>query len=302
MRGELRGRPGRGIPPLKDADGCGLNTALRLLIMPHNPGDVMNSRHVARSLLARVLPHALLSRSPQVRATKVMAELIRRSRTADGAVTFVNVGACDGLRFDDITPLIRRMTHVKALLVEPVPHNIQRLRRNFPDASKFAIEECAIAAEAGSITMTTFSPEAITSGQLPIEFVGASSTTQNNIMGGRTSWGVTDPKFADYKPYLLEITVPALPLQAVLDKHGLKRIDVIVIDAEGADWSILKQLDLERYRPALIKLEIGCLPPEDIGAAVIALKRQDYDLALSGDDLWAFAGRTGGGQDGRLDK
>jgi FkbM family methyltransferase len=250
---------------------------------------IVKGRALARSTLSRVLPHSLLSRAPQLRATKVMQELVNRSKSAAGEVAFVNIGACDGLSFDDITPAIRHMQHLKALLVEPIPYNIERLRRNFPDTDKFIIEECAVADDRSLIDMTTFLPEALADGKLPIEFMGASSAVQSNIMGGQNSWGVPDPNFTKFEPYLTTISVRAMSLQAVLDKHGFTRIDVIVIDTEGADWIVLRQLDLERYRPLLIKIEIGCLAPEEIGSAIIAMKRRGYRVELSGDDLWAFA-------------
>jgi FkbM family methyltransferase len=249
---------------------------------------IVNGRALARSMFSRILPHSLLSRAPQLRATKVMQELVSRSKSADGEVAFVNIGACDGLSFDDITPTIRNMRYLKALLVEPIPYNIERLRRNFPDTGKFIIEECAIAGDMSSIDMTTFQPEALADGKLPIEFMGASSAVQSNIMGGQSSWGVPDPNFKKFEPYLTTISVRAMSLQAVLDKHGFTRIDVMVVDTEGADWTVLRQLDLERYRPRLIKIEIGCLTPEEIGSAIIAMKRRNYDVELSADDLWAF--------------
>jgi hypothetical protein len=220
---------------------------------------IVNGRALARSMFSRILPHSLLSRAPQLRATKVMQELVSRSKSADGEVAFVNIG-----------------------------YNIERLRRNFPDTGKFIIEECAIAGDMSSIDMTTFQPEALADGKLPIEFMGASSAVQSNIMGGQSSWGVPDPNFKKFKPYLTTISVRAMSLQAVLDKHGFTRIDVMVVDTEGADWTVLRQLDLERYRPRLIKIEIGCLTPEEIGSAIIAMKRRNYDVELSADDLWAF--------------
>lgn len=53
-------------------------------------------------------------------------------------------------------------------------------------------------------------------------------------------------------------TVPALPLEDVLDAHVPAGVDVdfLSIDAEGADHEVLCSFDIERWRPSVIAIEI----------------------------------------------
>ncbi|MER8462402.1 hypothetical protein [Mesorhizobium sp. M1396] len=59
--------------------------------------------------------------------------------------------------------------------------------------------------------------------------------------------------------------------------------------AEGADWIVFEQLDLKRYRPGMIKVEVGALPAAEIGQVVVKLKTSGYQVGFQAGDIWAFA-------------
>lgn len=201
----------------------------------------------------------------------------------------VSIGACDGVLFDDVTPWLHKIPHARAILVEPVPYNQKRLRRNYPDLERFVIEPVAVTSQAGTIRIKTFDEAAIESGQLPLEFVGCSSIAETNLMSGKDAWGKEDANFASYASHLKEIDVRGERLQDVLDRNKVDDIDAFLVDCEGADWLVFEQLDLSRYRPGLIKIEIGALGAEDIGKVIVKLKTGGYTVGLYAEDVWAFA-------------
>jgi FkbM family methyltransferase len=242
-----------------------------------------------RLLLAVSLPGSMWRRGPALAGTAVMAKLYVRSLFGGPPVMMVNVGACDGMMFDDVTPWLARIPRARALFVEPIPYNVARLRANFPDESRFMIEQAAVVETPGPIAMTTFDPAAIESGALPIEFQGASTTTGTNIMGGQDSWGRKDENYERFKPHIRSIEVEGVRLADILARRDIAAIDVFVIDVEGADWTVLKQFDVMRFRPRLIKVEIAALSPAEIGEAIVFFKRAGYDASLYREDIWAFA-------------
>lgn len=70
-------------------------------------------------------------------------------------------------------------------------------------------------------------------------------------------------------------------LEAILDRCGAPaRFDLLSIDVEGHDLEVLRSLDLERYRPELIVIEIHHLRLHalDQDAIVSHLRAHDYDL------------------------
>jgi FkbM family methyltransferase len=245
---------------------------------------------LARLMISLGLPAGVLDRAPGLRGTKYLAKAALRARFG-GARPFqmVNVGACDGMLFDDVTPWLHRIPRARAVLVEPIPYNQKRLRANYPDAARFIIEPVAVTRASGSITVRTFDAEALEAGTLPIEFIGCSSVTDTNLMSGKNAWGEADANFNKFAPHLKEIEVQSETLQALLDRNAIERIDAFLVDCEGADWMVLDQLDLDRYRPGMVKIEVGALPAAEIGHVVVKLKTAGYQLGFQGEDIWAFS-------------
>jgi FkbM family methyltransferase len=245
-------------------------------------------KETARTLIARGLPSAILDRGPALNGTRFLSQAKAKS-TAARPFMMVNVGACDGMLFDDVTPWLHKIPHARAVLVEPVPYNQKRLRENYPDTARFIIEPVAVTPESGMIRIKTFDEAAIGNGTLPIEFVGCSSITDTNLMSGKDAWGRDDANFAKYVSHLKDLEVRGDRLQDVLDRNDVRHIDAFLVDCEGADWAVFEQLDLGRYRPGMIKIEIGALTAQDIGNVIVKLKTHGYRVGLYAEDVWAFA-------------
>ena len=242
-----------------------------------------------RPLVSLALPSAVLDRGPSLNGTRYLAKAAMRSWFGGRPFQMVNVGACDGALFDDVTPWLHKIRNSRAVLVEPIPYNQQRLRQNYPDTKRFVIEPVAITTGSGAITVKTFDAAALESGKLPIEFIGCSSITDTNLISGKDAWGESDVNFGKFAPYLKDIEVPGETLQSVLDRNGVTHIDAFLVDCEGADWIVFQQLDLERYRPGMIKVEIGSLGALDIGNVLVKLETAGYRVGIYGEDVWAFA-------------
>jgi FkbM family methyltransferase len=52
-----------------------------------------------------------------------------------------------------------------------------------------------------------------------------------------------------------EITVPAATISALLDKHGIAGVDLLLLDVEGGEVDVLRGLDLTRHAPRYILAE-----------------------------------------------
>ena len=100
---------------------------------------------LARIAVSLGLPKGILDRGSSLRGTQFLAKAALKARFGGGRpFQMVNVGACDGALFDDVTPWLHRIPNARAVLVEPIPYNQQRLRANYPDATRFVIEPLAI--------------------------------------------------------------------------------------------------------------------------------------------------------------
>jgi hypothetical protein len=68
----------------------------------------------------------------------------------------------------------------------------------------------------------------------------------------------------------------------------VKSIDFLIIDAEGFEYKILKQLESTAVRPKFIFFEWGCLQEDEYKNLIDLLRREGYVLYQSGGDFLAI--------------
>jgi hypothetical protein len=84
--------------------------------------------------------------------------------------------------------------------------------------------------------------------------------------------------------------VPALTFATLVE--GLDRIDVLHIDTEGHDAKILAQVDLARWRPAVIMFESVHLEASERAACESRLRAAGYSLVANEFDTVAVRGEV----------
>ncbi len=52
-----------------------------------------------------------------------------------------------------------------------------------------------------------------------------------------------------------ELNVPARTLSSILDQHSVQEIDLLSLDVEGFELSVLQGLDLDKYKPYFMLIE-----------------------------------------------
>lgn len=193
----------------------------------------------------------------------------------------VQIGSNDGKTGDPIRPLLLRNSSWTALLVEPVPFLFERLCRNYAGASRFRLENVAIAEQAGVSPFYYIDKAARKSmSRRPWWFDQIGSFDRRHLVGHLGTAGY----FGGAEDRLIvSLDVPTLPLPVLLERNNVDRINLLHIDAEGYDWKILSQLDLTKYRPEVILFEHVHLSTKDKGAARAFLQDR-YTILQLGDD------------------
>jgi FkbM family methyltransferase len=152
---------------------------------------------------------------------------------------FVEAGANDGISQSNTYyfELYRGWT---GLLVEPIPVLAQLCRRY---RSRANVEQVALIGPqdpARAVTLRYANLMSVVKG-------GMKSRAEEDA---HVQAGMRLQKVETY-----EIDVAATTLSALLDKHGLQRIDLLSLDVEGYELNALKGLDLSRHRPRYILVE-----------------------------------------------
>ncbi len=180
---------------------------------------------------------------------------------------FLQVGANDGFTGDPLYPLISRGdTRWRGVLVEPVAHLFAELSQRHAQNPALQLEQAAIGERDGSMVihrLTRTPGDSLWLDQIPS--LEPALVEQNAAQFGKTA------------AQLVEEEVRCLTVATLLQRHGIAHLDLLVIDAEGWDWRILRQFDFKALRPKLILYEHQHLPAEEREAAHEFLARFGYD-------------------------
>jgi FkbM family methyltransferase len=197
---------------------------------------------------------------------------------------FLEIGAMDGRSLDPLYATARKFGW-RGMLVEPLKDLFERLKKNYENDPKLIFENVAISDTHETRTLYRVPLAIVDAGGVP-NWAAAIATfyPDRNAVGG-----VRTPA-EDYdriRPFIRQETVQCIPLQVLLDRHAINRIDLIQIDTEGHDYHILKQLDLGKYRPYIIRFEAYHLPTEELDESIRNLVAYGYECCREDGDVIA---------------
>jgi FkbM family methyltransferase len=215
-------------------------------------------------------------------------KLLRAFADANPSATFVEVGANDGEQHDHLRPFILAGGWT-GVMVEPVPYIFERLRRNYEHVGGVALENAAIGTQEGRLPFYYLvDASADERARLPDWYDGVGSFDKERILAHAKH-------MPDIESRLVCEEVPTLTFDALCRKHGIERVDVLVVDTEGYDWELLRSIDLDVWRPQLVVYEHFHLSPEDRAAALDRLRGAGYDTMEEGFDTFCLGAHADAG-------
>jgi FkbM family methyltransferase len=156
---------------------------------------------------------------------------------------FIQIGANDGVSSDPIRKYILNF-HWRGILIEPQPDIFRQLVANYEGETQLILENVAIAAEDGIVSLFTVDDPA----RAP--WVHGTTSLQKSHVTRTFGKSVR----------IKELKVPALSVSSLLTKHAVSRIDLLQIDAEGFDYDIIRMFDFNRVKPTIINFEYCNIP------------------------------------------
>jgi len=191
-------------------------------------------------------------------------------------VFFIQIGSNDGKSSGDPLWTFRRYRNWGGLLVEPVDYVFRRLVQNYaPWQDRFRFENAAIT-QPGAARLFHYFAES------------------DELAPGYDKLGSFDrellQKHAGYFPgaetKLVSASVNCLSWEELCRKHDVRRLDLLHIDAEGADLQIIEQIDFSSYHPAMLLYEHMHLAAAEQQRAAQTLERAGYEaIRFSVDTL-----------------
>jgi FkbM family methyltransferase len=179
-------------------------------------------------------------------------------------VFFLQVGANDGLLDDPIHYLVR-VYGWRGILMEPVAYLFDRLKANYSGVHGPIFVNAALSEIDGSATFYRIRM----ADHLPAWCVGLGSFRRDVILSIRND-------VPDIESHIVEESIESISFRSLIDRYQPPRIDLVVIDTEGYDLEILRQIDLIRFRPDLIVYEHKHLTESDRRIAADLLTARGY--------------------------
>jgi hypothetical protein len=212
-----------------------------------------------------------------------------------GRVTIVIVGANDGKINDPLYPILveeeRLRKNSKILLIEPQSVLNPHIHEHYGFHPDYRLENCLVGS-GSDLTLYSIkeeywsrcTPDYAAGWPVYRAATGGSSTERDHLL----SWAkVNLPELEDPAIAIQATQLPTKTLAEVLREHDMgPEVDVLQVDAEGADDHVIYACALERSQPRVMLYEQMNLGAERRAAlAQFLLSRGYAELPSGGDSL-----------------
>jgi FkbM family methyltransferase len=185
--------------------------------------------------------------------------------------TFIQVGAFDGITRDPLRKYIQACGW-RGILLEPQPRPAAELHKLYGGNDRLMILQAALDGKRGTRALFT-----VESDSVPAWARGMASFQRDNIVKNAHL-------IPGLEAMIKEVTINCITFDDVMQKLSSDRLDLLQIDAEGADGYILSLFPFDRIQPAIIHWESKNLTKLQQEDALDLLRRQGYRFARSGGE------------------
>lgn len=190
--------------------------------------------------------------------------------------TFVQIGAFDGVANDPLRRFIARGGW-RGVMLEPQPSLVHQLRDLYRGDDQIVVVAAALDGERGQRSLYTVDAEGLPAwtGQIA-SFDRAHVEKHQHLV-------------PDIAARIRELTVECITFDDVLDKLPPHRLDLLQIDAEGADGYLISLFPFQRLRPAIVHWEAKNMTKSQQEATLDQLCGLGYRICRSGaEDMLAI--------------
>jgi len=167
----------------------------------------------------------------------------------------VQVGANDGKSNDPLFDFLCDIKNVRVLMVEPHPFAFEKLKQLYSEDSRIKLINKAVGEKPGTLELYCLNERYGKLANASKEKMTRLTTTRKDIQVKRINRKLKLP--VDEAESLIDcFEIECEPLSNILKVNGFCDPDVILVDAEGYDDIIVRQLDLNYNKPMVINYEV----------------------------------------------
>lgn len=164
-----------------------------------------------------------------------------------GTVRFVQIGSNDGKSDDPLYELIKRYDW-RGTMVEPLPHIFNRLQQTHANSTNVNMIRAAVSDKDGFQPFYHIAPED-TPDELEGKFDKLGSFDPQHIAKHKIAF----PELSGRK--VTSTNIECMTFETLANKAEIDELDLLHIDAEGHDISILRSVNLVKFEPKIIIFE-----------------------------------------------
>lgn len=207
-------------------------------------------------------------------------KLLRAFADAFPGALFVQIGANDGVEDDPLRPFVVSGAW-SGFMVEPVPDLFERLQRNCAALESVVPVNAAIADHDGTVPL--YQAGQVDGGEIVWLFDTAGSLSRDTA---ERTGSIFIPD--DRERRIIRTEVPCLRFESLCRTYGIQEIDLILIDTEGYDYEVIKQIDFAIHRPRLLVYEHLLLSPGNRERCRAHLEGLGYETMEEARDTWCL--------------
>lgn len=193
-------------------------------------------------------------------------------------LNFIQIGANDGQRADPLAAYLEPCAW-SGLMFEPLQQNFAALSQRHGHNPRLRLRRNAVDTVASRRPMYDLDRAAHPS--LPDWAYGLASFSRERVLQAARELGL------DERAVVTEEIV-AVTWDEVWRDFGPQRCDLLVLDTEGYDLTLLRTAGLAQHRPRIIHFEHACANEDDRFAFYRELTALGYELATDGPDTTAW--------------
>ena len=132
---------------------------------------------------------------------------------------------------------IEKILPEKALLVEPVPHNVVEIKKNLNNLEGITIEQVALSDK--NETRNFYFVKNTSIHKLKKHWSsGIGSFNKQHLLDHKSK------RFKIEEEDIDKISIEAIRFKDLVDKYNINQIDKLLVDVEGSEFAILNDIDL----------------------------------------------------------
>ena len=230
-----------------------------------------DARRRQRNILLRRLGYQrcftppILIRDPSLGVRSSLRYVVANELMTNPRMTFLQIGAFDGVGEDDLRELVTKY-NLRGVMVEPQPAAFARLQETYRNHRQVTLLQAAIAETEGTRDLYCHRSHASM----------AASFDRQHLR----KHGIADQD-------IVARSVPCHTVESALRVAGLENVDLMQIDAEGYDWTIMRSIDFTHVRPRILRFEYRHMVDSDADACLNHLASHGYRFILESKDIIA---------------